>query len=251
MNDPQTPPPAESPATPITFSAAHPDQGTFHKAQLETVKNSEALARSAVKPENLAKLTTEGLRTTTPKDLLDDCALWRHLSGETVDAREEGKEKTGEGGDAETLIKREVEYYRGKCRHAIVQNPDWTDSRQTALRARYFINVDIFSDFDQAGPTIQLLLDHAAEDALPGVTPERLATSKTLLDDYTGSPVPQGDAKTLAGLRKTQRDTVFKKIENLRHEIQFTADAVYPWWKDENIPYRREFRLPVGRPFTA
>ena len=53
-----------------------------------------------------------------------------------MDAREEGKEKTGEGGDAETLIKREVEYYRGKCRHAIVQNPDWTDSRQTKMSFR-------------------------------------------------------------------------------------------------------------------
>ncbi|MEO7934585.1 MAG: hypothetical protein ABIT76_15660 [Chthoniobacterales bacterium] len=229
----------------------HSTPQAFHQAQLETVKNAEGLARSAAKPEHQPKLIAEGMRAATPADLLLACKQWRQLSGEAVDATEERIEATDLGDDAETKLKREVEYYRGKCRLAIVQNPAWSKSQKDALKARYFIGVDLFGNEGNAGQSVQLILDHAAADALPGVTAERLASSALVLKAFTESPDPQNDAQTKATRKRKLREAAFAEVMRLRQEIQHCADTVYPWWDDLNIAYRKEFLLPIGRPFTA
>ncbi len=234
--------------------AAVPQHSTpqaFHQAQLETVKNAEGLARSAAKSEHQPKLIAEGMKAATPADLLLVCKQWRKLSGEAVDATEERNEATDLGGDAETQLKREVEYYRGKCRLAIVQNPAWSKTQKDALKARYFIGVELFANEGNAGQSVQLILDHAAADALPGVTPEKLAASALVLKEFEDSPNPQNDAQTEATRKRKLREAAFAEVMRLRQEIQHCADTVYPWWDDLNIAYRKEFLIPIGRPFTA
>ena len=243
--------PNSAPIPPVPVQPQHSTPQAFHQAQLETVKNAESLIRSAVKPEHQAKLVSEGLRAATPTDLLAACKQWRKLSGEAVDATGNRIEATAEGADDETLLKQEVEYYRGKCRLAITQNPQWSQAQKDALKARYFINVDIFGNEGNAGQSVQLILDHAAADALPAATPEKLASSALVLKAFVDSPYPQNDAQTEASKKRKLREATFADVMRLRQEIQHCANAAYPWWKDENIAYRKEFLIPVGRPFTA
>ena len=250
MPDQPTPPNTPPPVTPEP-APNHATPQAFHQAQLETVKNAEGLARSAVKVEHQANLVTEGMKAATPADLLLACKDWRKLSGEAVDATGQRIEATDLGGDAETLLKREVEYYRSKCRLAIVQNPAWSKAQKDALKARYFIGIELFGNEGNAGQSVQLILEHAAADALPGVTPQRLAVSAAVLKDFTDSSNPQNDAQTEATQKRQLREVAFTTVMRLRQEIQHCADTVYPWWNDLNIAYRKEFLIPVGRPFTA
>ena len=119
------------------------------------------------------------------------------------------------------------------------------------MERRRFINEDIFGNEGNAGQSVQLILDRATADALPGVTPEKLTASALVLKTFTESPNPQNDAQTTATQKRQLREAAFTTVMRLRQEIQHCADTVYPWWNDLNIAYRKEFLIPVGRPFTA
>jgi hypothetical protein len=239
------PPPAGPPDGP------NQTPGDFNQAQLETIRKSEGLARSAQKETYVAKLVEEGMLPGTPAALLTKAGDWRELARRAVAATQKKEGETGEGEDAETLLKREVEYFRGKARLKITQNPTWTENERTAFKARYFINVNIFTSRALAEQNVDTLLVNATADTLPGVTPARLTSAHQLLLNYSATEDPQTGAQTDATSLRTQRDAAFDEVMRLRHEIQFAAETAYPWHVETNMGIRREFLLPAGRPFTG
>ncbi len=245
MSDPVTPPPA----APVV--AHHSAPSDFDQAQLETIKNSETLARSAQKADYNATLIDEGMLAVTPTKLLSACQLWRNLSGQAVDATNALGEVVNQGTDAETLLKQEVEYYRAKARLSITQHPGWTAGQIDAVKARYFIGTELFNNEGTAGQSVSLLLEHAAADHLPGLKPERLVQSGTILQSFLGNPGPTIDKQSEATRRRSEREAAFQEVMRLRHEIQLCANTAWPWHNNANIAYRREFLIPIGRPFTV
>lgn len=245
------PPPAAS-STPTPDADPDPQTpGDFNQAQLETVRKSEGVARAAGKAAYHATLLAEGMDAATPEALLTKAREWRELSRRALGATQDKEEGTGEGEDAAILLRREVEYLRGKARLKIVKNPAWTDNEEEAFKARYFINQKIFVSRALAEQSVDAMLANAAEDALPGLTPARLTTARQRLLDYGKTKDPQTDAQTDATTLREQRDLAFEEVMRLRHEIQFAADTGYPWHGAANQGLRREFLLPAGRAFTG
>jgi hypothetical protein len=248
MADAPSPAPVPQ-AAPTAPPESHP--GDFNQAQLETVRKSEGVARTAAKAEYKAKLVEEGMEAGTPDALLAKATAWRALSRKAVEATGGKEEATGLGTDAETALRREVEFYRGKARLAITKHREWKEPEIDAFKARYFINKDIFTSRALAEQSAGDIFQHAGEDALPGVTPARLAASAAALAAYTGTEAPQTGAQADATTLRSQRDAAFAEVIRLRQEIQFAADTAWPWHDDQNLGIRREFLLPAGRAFTG
>lgn len=254
--DPATPGPTPTPPGPEPPTPTPPAKKTFtesdyDQAQLQTIKNSEAIANAAKDPANNAVLIGEGMQETTPDRLLQACKEWRTLSKEALELTNTTSEAVGEGVDAGTRVRRDVEKLRSKARLRITQNPKWTDTQKEALRKRYFINEDIFASEATAGQSVQTIFDHAAEDALPGITATMLTTFQEDLDAFTGKPTAKGSKQSLASAKREGRDNKFAEVMNLRHEIQHSADEGWPWYGDNSEGFRQLFKLPAGRPFTA
>ncbi len=248
MPDSPTPPAPPSPPTPA--SGGQPP-GDFNLGQLETIRKSEGLARAASKAEYSPILIEDGLAADTPAQLLAQCEAWRGFSGDAVGATTDKEEHSGLGDDAETVLKRHIEYFRGKARLAITQHPAWKDAETSAFRARYFINKNIFTSRALTEQAARDILANAAEDSLPGVTPARLQAGNAALAAYIGTESPQSDAQSKATQLRQKRDTAFAEALRLRHEIQFAADTAWPWWDDAHLAIRREFLLPAGRAFVG
>ena len=245
------PTPPTPPTPPVPPTPPGPPPGDFNQAQLETVRKTEGLARAAQKDAYHALLLAEGMEAATPTALLAKCASWRSLSGEAVAATTDTTQAAGLGTDAATALRREVEYYRGKARLAIVKHPAWKDAEIAAFKARYFINTDIFTSRALAEQSAADLFKHAAADTLPGVTPARLTASAAILAAYQAPEGTQTDAQSAATSLRQQRDTAFADLLRLRHEIQFAAETAWPWHGDDNLGVRKEFLLPAGRAFTG
>lgn len=245
------PTPPTPPTPPVPPTPPGPPPGDFNQAQLETVRKTEGLARAAQKPAYTALLLAEGMDAATPAALLAQCAAWRGFSGQAVTATADTTQAAGLGTDAATALRREVEYYRGKARLAIVKHPAWKDAEIAAFKARYFINTDIFANRALAEQSAADLFAHAAEDTLPGVTPARLTASAAILAAYQAPEGTQSDAQSAATQLRAQRDTAFADLLRLRHEIQLAAEGAWPWHGDDNMGVRREFLLPAGRAFTG
>ena len=250
MPDPVPPTPPTPPVPPTPANPPNPP-GDFNQAQLETIRKSEGLARTAAQADHQPRLVEEGMDTGTPAALLAKCTAWRDLSSQALDATQSKTESTGLGTDAETALRREVEFYRGKARLAITKNPAWKDAEIATFKDRYFINKDIFTSRALAEQSASDIFNHAGEDTIPGVTPARLQKSTTALAAYTGTEAPQTGAQGDATTLRQQRDAAFAEALRLRQEIQFAADTAWPWHDDLNMGVRREFLLPSGRAFTG
>ena len=251
MPNESTPPTPPAPGAPQKLTPAQDAENDYDQAQLQTVKNSEAIARAAQKADYAPALAAEGLRETTTAALLQAAQDWRTLSREAITATDAKLAATGTGSLASTTLRQTLELIRSKARLKITQNPTWTEVQKTAFRRRYFVNEDLFANEATAGASIQTVITRATEDKLPGLTPQRLTEAQTALDAFTGKSGPQSDQQSLATQKRGARDAKFKDVMNLRHEIQYAADGAYPWWGEGNLGLRREFQLPAGRPLTS
>ncbi len=243
--------PAPAPAAPKKKTAAEIAESDYDQAQLQTVRNGETIAANAVDPAYNPRLIDEGMDPATPAALVTAGQDWRTASREALEATDAKEQATEVGTDAETVIRRTVEYLRGKARLKIAQNPAWSRADAAAFRKRYFINEDIFANEATAGQSVQTILTHALADKLPGVTPAKLATYDTQLAAFTGKPSAQTGQQGLATQKRAVRDKIFEEVMRLRHEIQFTADGAWPWSDPDSRGIRPLFMLPAGRPFAG
>jgi len=247
---PDTPTPPAPPASPPPSNVGQPP-GDFNNGQLDSIRKSEGLARTAQKAAYTPVLITDGMEADTPTKLLAQCQLWHELSSKALNASNDKEKHTGLGDDEEISLKREVEFLRGKARLQINKHPEWKAAEITAFKARYFIGTDIFASRALAEQSAGTLIANATADQLPGVTPARLTQAATALTKYIGTEAPQSDAQSAATQHRTERDAAFAEALRLRHDIQFAADTAWPWWDDANAATRREFLLPAGRPFVG
>ena len=97
----------------------------------------------------------------------------------------------------------------------------------------------------------QNILTALETDSLPGITPEKIAALKTLRQQYVNSELDQtgagGDASAARQQAKARLDALVEKRQN----IQFAADAIWPWHNPANVGLIKELELPATRPYAA
>ena len=95
------------------------------------------------------------------------------------------------------------------------------------------------------------IISKLGDDTLPGITPDKQTNLKSLRDAYISTNTDQTGSQSDATTARTALDTMVKAILDQRIAVQYAADAEWPYTDKANAGIRREFFLPVDRPFNV
>ena len=95
------------------------------------------------------------------------------------------------------------------------------------------------------------ILLRLSTQALPGITPETITALEAKRDAYVEAN--QTQLSFIAGAKARREATLehLKTATDLRIEVQFAADAAYPFDNPKSAPARTEFALPSNRRFVT
>ena len=95
------------------------------------------------------------------------------------------------------------------------------------------------------------ILQRLTDAELPGITPETVAALQTQCDGYVQANTDQLGAVAASKAHREAAARHLKAATDLRIEVQYAADAAYPFDKPTSAPIRTEFALPINRRFTT
>lgn len=114
----------------------------------------------------------------------------------------------------------------------------------------YYIGQRIDESRPVLDQTSQAILSKATADTLPGITPAYLATLDGFRTEWKACTASQSTEQSAATTQRAERNAMVDSIQQRRIELQFAADAAWPWSNPENAGVRGEFKLPRTRPLT-
>ena len=97
----------------------------------------------------------------------------------------------------------------------------------------------------------QSLLSKMESERLQGLDTQFITEMGEHRKAYVGRNGAQGATESTAQTQRLKRDALIESIKDFRIEIQYAIDAEYGPGDPANAPARREFDLPVNRPFNA
>jgi len=99
--------------------------------------------------------------------------------------------------------------------------------------------------------TSQTLLDKAAEETLPGITPAKVKALRTTRQRWVDAHTAQTENRAAAITQRTELGSQLKSIEDRKMAIQLAADAEWPHTDEANAGIRSQFAIPATRPVVA
>lgn len=114
-------------------------------------------------------------------------------------------------------------------------------------RAKYFIGQPIESSRTLLETSTQTIVTNLATDALPGMKPADVPALQAALDVYKGVQTDQSGNQSGAAMARAKFEAKVKEVADLRREIQYAVDAVWPASKPANAAIRIEFQIPPDR----
>lgn len=114
-------------------------------------------------------------------------------------------------------------------------------------RQKYFINARIESNRATLEEAVDNVLRTLATDTLPGVKTAHKDALQQALTDYKGIQGTQTGAQGDATTARKLLETAIGEIAELRREIQYAADAVWPPENPGNAGIRGEFQIPPDK----
>ena len=239
---PATPAPASTPAAP----------GPLNQAQLASITKTEEICRAAQKPDYLAQLAPAAGDAETDEDitaakidaLLDQCTAARDLSGQAAQATTGKEVMTEEERAAKAALLEVIHFIQARARQK-------HHGANALLLRDYGIGTDLSSSRQLLEQWSGDIYNKTASDTLPKVNTAKRNELKAARQAYVDSQTGQTGAQSSASQLRASREDLLRKIIAGRMQIQFAADAEWPFTDPANHPIRMEFQLPASRPFVG
>jgi hypothetical protein len=249
-------PDTTAPTAPVTTpEPATPDDtpSVLNEGQLASLTKTEEICRVALLPGYLGRLTTlddgeeageDHITEAGIRALLDLCAQARGKGAgaatATGDKKRVSKAEAGAGDALVALIR----FFQARARQKhFFKNP--------GVLAEYGIGENIEVSRTVLEGYAQAVYDKTAADKLPKITDAKRAELKAALDAYKKAQTDQTSAISAAGGLRLDRDELVRQATAGRMQLQFAADAEWPFTDPANYPVRREFQLPANRAFIG
>lgn len=97
--------------------------------------------------------------------------------------------------------------------------------------------------------TAASLLARAEEDSLPGIPPSKLKEFRSAQTAWMEAGSLHVGHESLRQSDTHERNKLIESIRTQRIQIQYAADAEWPYWDPASAPIRVEFCLPPHQPF--
>ena len=116
----------------------------------------------------------------------------------------------------------------------------------------YFVGVTLKTmGFAALSEAADAILRQARQDALPGITPEKLTALSDAIALWKGHDAAQSAAQNAATQAHTEAERLFGEITTERIQLQLAAEAAFPHTEKANAAIRVEFGLPKNGPCKA
>jgi hypothetical protein len=250
MTDPTpTPTPTPEPQPAATTSK----RGVINKQQEQSVALAEQVVTAASKDEYATVLETE--HEITPDfiaQLGSDCETARGGLGQIVQSAVAGGVATGGKTGSKKALLQAIRKIQAAARQK------YAGSQPLSLKD-YFIGQKIDANQfmpEEIGTAILNKISPPDDsdipaDVLPGVTAGKIAALSSALAAYTTAWGAQTSAQSDKVKGHFALNVLIKSINDRRRLVQFAADGEWPFDDAANAPIRREFGLPVNRPFVV
>lgn len=249
MTEP-TPSPAPTPAP--TPAVKTRKRGIGNLKQQKSLTLAEAVCTAAAQPEYAGILDTG--HEITPDfiaELADDCATARGDLGQIVEKAVAKGMATGTKTGTKKALIRAIRAIQAAARQKY-------SGSQPLMLKEYYIGEKIDAtdqSLEQVGTAISDLISppagsSTAADVLPGVNAAKISALANAVTAYTAAWSAQTAAKSDKEKGHLTVSSLIDSIDDRRRQVQFAADGEWPFDVAANAPIRREFGLPVNRPFT-
>ena len=97
----------------------------------------------------------------------------------------------------------------------------------------------------------ETILEKLVSDTLPGINAGKVTNLATLRANCIAANATQGGSQSSTTTDRAQLAEMIESITDRRLTIRFAADAEYPCTDDKCHGARKEFYLPLSRPFNG
>jgi len=222
-------------------SPARTSPADVDKRSLADIKLGEDVYEAAVLPGRAELLAAEGITERELAQLATLCRRARDTGNRVVEVKKAKKEATAAEAAAQKELLAGLRDLQKRAQRKFPKD-------QTKLAA-YRVGKENFGrNRTELEQDAEVLLQLATDDALPGLTPEKLQAGRTCLADWKKADEQQDQA--IAKQTQVLGDfaSLLAKVNAARRDIQLAADTIWPYTLAENRPLRRAFALSPTRP---
>ena len=217
----------------------------WNAAQLTEFDVAERVGQAAKNPVYAGDLKSREVTAAHAETLLALVRDARNLAADAVQTGTEAQISTkAEGAERRGLLEsiREVQ---------AAARQKYASTNKLALRD-YGVGTRLTTrSFESLTGIADAIREKLSDDALPGITAERLTAFTAALDAYKSADGAHGTKRSNAIALRERRDETLKAVKAARRTIQFAADAAWPYSRATSQEAREAFQLPPRRPFVA
>ncbi len=240
--------PVEGPLPPVVVDVKPPrSRSPFDVDALKKLALAESVARAAQRPACSAALLEREITAQQISTLLGDIHACQTKIARATSAQGARKDDTATESDQKTLLLQKLADIHSAALQKWSGKPAHRGDQDT-----YGIGQKL-RDFSRPAleTLVEGILQRIAADALPGVTPAKIASFQSTLAAWKSADQSQTTHGTDAALLLAEARKELKDITSRRIELQHAADGAFPHHDPNLAPLRAEFKLPKTRPYRA
>lgn len=215
----------------------------LNRAQAAEMEKAGIICVAAQKTAYATKLATHGITAEFVTDIVDDIAAARARSTAAVQSTDSKVSATSAQNTCARKLLRGLRVVQTAAR----QKYRFTDP---ARLGDYYVGQRVNESRAVLDQTSQSIISKATTDALPGISPAFLTALETDRLEWKNCTAQQISQQSTAKTQRAERNGEVDSIQQRRIELQFAADAAWPWSNPDNAGVRGEFKLPRNRPLT-
>jgi len=227
------PVPAPAPTSPTR------SRSLINQAFIDELTQAEQVAATATLAEYAGPLADEEIDAVFVTNFRAKVAAADALVGGAAGKTADRKVASQREEDAKEALLAELQKVqtRAKRKYKDMDDP---------MRGKYFIG-ERFGNRAMIERVTRAVLGTLAEDRLPGQKPEGTAALAAALDAYVKAQTGQTSDQAGATSERAALEAKVKEVADLRREIQYAADLLWPAEKKTHAGIRKAFGIPVNK----
>jgi hypothetical protein len=237
----ETPTPGADPVTPPPPAPASPtrSRSLINQAFIDELTQAEQVAATAALPEYAPALADEEIDAAFVNDFRAKVAAADALVGGAAGKSADRKVASQREDEAKEALLAELQKVQTRAKRKYKDTAD-------PMREKYFIG-ERLGNRAMIERVTRAVLATVADDRLPGQKTEGTAALAAALETYVKAQTGHTSDQAGATSERAALEAKVKEVADLRREIQYAADLLWPADKKTHAGIRKAFGLPVNK----
>ncbi len=219
-------------------------RGPVNQKHVDALDKASLVTTAAKKTDYAAKLAESEINADFVDQLVSDVAATSARIGKAGDLTSDVRVATAAEAQAQQSLLSGIKGIQAAAKQKY--------ARTTPQQMKdYYVGEDIDSSRARVLQVADAIIAKLVTDTLPGVNAAKVTALKSMRAAYFGANAGQTGTQSQASTERNTVEDAVKSVTDRRIAIQFAADGIWQSDNKANAPIRREFQLPVDRPFTA